>query len=110
MAAVPPAESSTNDLPMTASAIHGENQKRPTGSMPTNGAELQNRLVGYDAHLAKKGLCAEGTLVQHVLAAGKKAGLGPDITTWTGSAIKLAVEETRLFESTMRQRGKKEVA
>ncbi len=78
--------------------------------MPTSGVELQKRLVSYDAQLAKQGLCAEGTLVQHILAAGKKAGLGPDLTTWTGSAIKLAVEQTRDFEAAVRQRGKKEVA
>jgi hypothetical protein len=110
--APPPAKNSTSpaSAPMTASATSVENRKRATGSMPTNGVELQKRLLSYDAQLARQGLCAEGTLVQHILDAGKQAGLGPDLATWTGSAINLAVEETRHFETAMRQGAKKEVA
>jgi Rad52/22 family double-strand break repair protein len=107
--AAPPAKGPAS-APMTASATKVEDRKRATGSMPTNGVELQKRLASYDAQLARQGICAEGTLVQHILDAGKEAGLGPDLTTWTGSAINLAVEETRHFETAMRQRGKKEVA
>jgi len=108
----PPAKNSKSEAsaPMTTSAAHVENQKRATGSMPTNGVELQKRLVSYDAQLARQGLSAKGALVQHIRDAGKKAGLGPDLATWTGSAINLAVEETRHFETAIRQGAKKEVA
>ena len=56
-------------------------------------------------------MCPRGALLQHVLEAGRKAGFGPDLTTWSGPAIVLAVEETRAFEARARQQGKqKDVA
>jgi hypothetical protein len=67
--------------------------------LPANGAELQRRLNDHDARLANKGLCTPGELVEHVVAAGVKAGYEGDLATWNGRAIALAVEETREFES-----------
>src|SRR5262245_57552218 len=46
-------------------------QGRPA---PANGAELQRRLYDYDAQLARKKLIQQGELVQHVVAAGERAG------------------------------------
>jgi hypothetical protein len=80
-------------------------------SLPANGAELRGRLYDYDARLAKRGLCRPGDLVKHVVAAGVKAGYDADLATWSGSAIALAVEETRGFETRQRQpAGQKDVA
>jgi hypothetical protein len=81
-------------------------------ALPGNGIELQRRLNDYDARLAKQGVCAAGDLVKHIVAAGVKAGFDSDLTTWTGPAIRLAVEETRAFEGQARQKAaeRKEVA
>jgi Rad52/22 family double-strand break repair protein len=79
---------------------------------PATGAELQQRLQDYDARLAAQELCQPGELVEHVLQAGIKAGYKTDLTTWTGAAIALAVEETKAFEAQARRRAeqRKDVA
>jgi hypothetical protein len=86
--------------------------KKATPALPANGAELQRRLYNYDAVLGKQGLCQPGELVKHVVQAGVKAGHEGDLSTWSGNAIVLAVEETKTFENKMRQKGgeRKEVA
>jgi hypothetical protein len=78
------------------------------GGMPTNGAELQQRLNAYDSQLSKQGLCKPGDLVKHVVQAGVKAGHGPDLAGWSGPAIQLAVEETKNFEGRLRQQPAKQ--
>jgi hypothetical protein len=98
------------NAPKAALAGAAEKPNRAAGALPTNGAELQKRLASYDAQLAKQGQCAVGDLVRYVVEAGKKAGLDPDLTNWTGQAINLAAAETKRFEAILRQRGKKEVA
>lgn len=72
-------------------------------SLPANGAELQRRLYNYDAVLAKQGLCQPGELVKYVVQAGVKAGYEGDLSTWSGNAIFLAVQETKAFENKLRQ-------
>jgi hypothetical protein len=72
--------------------------------LPANGAELQRRLHDYDARLTAQGLSRSGDLVEHVVQAGISKGYDKDLTTWTGSAITLAVEETKAFETQLRQR------
>jgi len=81
-------------------------------SLPASGEELQRRLALYDERLAGEGLCQPGDLVKHVQQAGRKAGYPEDLKTWTGAAIVLAVEQTRIFESQRRKTKKprKEVA
>jgi hypothetical protein len=81
-------------------------------TLPVNGVELQRRLYDYDARLAAQGLCRPGDLVKHVVRAGVQAGYDSDLATWAGGAIVLAVDETKAFETTIRQRpaGQKEVA
>jgi hypothetical protein len=96
--------------PATVPMTPAEKPTRPAAGMPADGVELQKRLNAYDAQLAKQGLCAEGSLVQHVIAAGQKAGYDADLTTWSGPAIKMAVDETKQFETTLRRRAKKDVA
>jgi hypothetical protein len=78
-------------------------------TMPANGADLQRRLYDYDARLAKQGLCQQGDLIKHVVQAGVAAGYDADLSTWTGPAIQLAIEQTREFE-TSRRRPQKDVA
>jgi hypothetical protein len=72
-------------------------------ALPANGQELQQRLVAYDAQLAKQNVCRQGELVKAVVAAGVKAGFDADMTAWSGPAILLAVEETKAFEAKLRQ-------
>jgi hypothetical protein len=72
-------------------------------ALPADGQELQQRLVAYDAQLAKQNVCRQGELVKAVVAAGVKAGFDADLTAWSGPAILLAVEETRAFEAKVRQ-------
>ena len=71
--------------------------------LPANGAELQRRLYDYDARLAAEGVCQRGDLVKHVVQAGTKAGYDPDLASWIGPAISLAVDETKVFEARARQ-------
>src|SRR5262249_7806122 len=79
-------------------------------TIPANGAELQSRLTAYDSQLAKQGVCKAGDLVKHVLQAGVQAGHEPDMASWKGPAIHLAVEETRAFRAKLRQQpGKQKV-
>src|SRR5262249_1139089 len=87
-------------------------EKKPTAALPANGAELQRRVYNYDAVLAKQGLCQPGELVNHVVQAGVNAGYEGDLSSWSGNAIGLAVEETKTFENKMRQKAgeRKEVA
>ncbi len=89
-----------------------EKEKKSTSVLPANGAELQRRLYNYDAVLAKQGLCQPGELVKHVVQAGVKAGYEGDLSTWSGNAIVLAVEETKTFENQTRHKSgeRKEVA
>lgn len=81
-------------------------------TLPANGTELQKRLLDYEAKLVTQTVCERGQLIQHVLAAGAKAGYPAEMTTWSGAAIVLAVEETKRFEHEARQRrpARKEVA
>jgi hypothetical protein len=85
-------------------------QLKAVAGLPANGVELQIRLTAYDAQLAEQGLCGEGALVKHIIEAGRTAGYDADLATWTGSAISLAVQETKRYEATLRQRASKAVA
>jgi hypothetical protein len=80
--------------------------------LPATGLELMQRLNAYDSQLAKQGLCKAGDLVKYVVQAGVKAGHEADMASWNGTAISLAVEETKAFESRLRQQAvkQKEVA
>jgi hypothetical protein len=80
------------------------------GGLPASGAELKERLTAYDAQLARKGRCRPGELLEHVAQAGVKAGFEPDLTTWGGPAILLAVEETKAFEARLKKGAEKVVA
>lgn len=64
---------------------------------------MQQRLYDYDARLAGQGICPAGALVKHVVQAGVKAGYDSDLATWNGSAILLAIEQTKVFEAQCRQ-------
>jgi hypothetical protein len=78
--------------------------------IPANGAELQRRLYDKDKRLAREGVCRPGELVKHVVEAGLKAGYERDLATWSGDAIKLAIEETKAFERARQPAAQKEVA
>ncbi len=79
-------------------------RKQSPHALPASGAELQRRLSDYDAKLATQGLCRPGELVKHIVTLGVKAGYGSDLATWPGSAIDLAVEQTKAFEADARQK------
>lgn len=89
--------------PAAKAAAHG---------LPADGAELQRRLSDYDARLAAQGLCKPGDLLKRVAQAGVQKGYDPDLSTWGGPAIALAVDETKAFEAQLRQPAveRKEVA
>jgi hypothetical protein len=100
--AAPPAAIARKGRTAIRAAAHG---------LPATGEELHRRLSDYDAKLAGQGLCPRGALLKHIVAAGAKAGHGPDLATWSGPAITLAVEETKVFEAQLRQQApQKEVA
>jgi hypothetical protein len=95
-------------LPAATAAQQDEGAAKTVGrGMPSDGTELHRRLQDYDARLAEQGLCKPGDLVKHVVAAGKKAGFDPDMTTWNEAAIHLAIEETKAFEARRREERKK---
>ena len=100
------------EQPAPAPAAVKAKGKKGTAALPANGEELQKRLYAYDARLASQGLCHAGDLVKHVVAAGVRAGYDSDLSTWTGPAIGLSVEETKLFEASCRSQttGHKDVA
>jgi hypothetical protein len=79
---------------------------RSTGlhTLPATGAELQKRLQDYDAKLTTQGLIERGDLLKHIQEAGAKAGYGTEITSWPVPAITLAVDQTKAFETQVRQR------
>jgi len=74
------------------------------GHLPADGRELLQRLCDYDEKMAKQGAWENGALIQHVTQEGVKAGHGADLNSWTGPAIEFAVETTRAFELSRRQR------
>jgi hypothetical protein len=88
----------------TKSEAAAEAARKAGPALPANGEELQRRLYDYDARLARQGLCEAGALVKHVVQAGVAAGHDPDLATWPGPAIQLAVDQTRAFETQARRR------
>jgi hypothetical protein len=68
-------------------------------ALPKDGAELRKRLGDADAELAAAGSIKVNELVDHVRAAGVKAGYESDIRKWAGPAIGLAVAEVRAFKA-----------
>jgi len=73
------------------------NSRPIAGAIPENGHELERRLREKDQELNRQGKCVFGALLAHVTQAGIKAGFGADLTAWEGTAILLAVEETKKF-------------
>jgi hypothetical protein len=98
-----PAAAKEESTPAAPAAAKGKGKKGPS-ALPINGEELQKRLYAYDARLASQGLCRPGELVKHVVAAGAKAGYDSDLATWSGPAIALSVEETKVFEARCRDK------
>jgi hypothetical protein len=94
-----PAQPAQSPAPVARTA-----RKTTVHTLPANGVELQRRLYDYDAKLADQGLCAKGSLVKHVVQAGVKAGYDSDLATWSGPAILLAADETKAFETALREK------
>lgn len=95
----------------TRPAARTDGPKIAPQTLPSSGVDLHRRLTDYDARLAAQGLCQPGELVKNIVQAGVQAGYDPDLTTWSGPAIQLAVERTRAFEASRRQKPtQKEVA
>jgi hypothetical protein len=95
-----------------ARAAEATAKSKNSSSMPADGVELLRRVQDYDARLAHQGMCKPGELIAHIAHAGVKAGYEADLAKWSGSAIVLAVEEARAFESRLRKQKseRKEVA
>ena len=51
---------------------------------------------------SKQKLCRPGDLMNFVVQAGVQAGHTQDLTAWEGPAIRLAVEQTRVFKEGLR--------
>lgn len=109
-AAEPAPEPSAPAPPRTVPARPSRREDRK--ALPANGEELRRRLEDYDRRLAAQELCAPGDLVAFIILAGEQAGHGKDLAAWTEPAIRLAVDQTRVFEAKCRQeaRPQKEVA
>jgi hypothetical protein len=90
--------------------VPAETSKAAARGIPANGPELQRRLYDHDERLANQGLCKPGDLVKAIVDAGRKAGYEKDLSAWSGPAIQLAIDETRAFETRLREPAKKEVA
>ena len=65
--------------------------------LPIDGEELQTRLVKKSAQLAKEGKVADGALIEHVRAVGKKAGLPERMAEWDEAGIEIAWEAASEF-------------
>lgn len=116
-----PAKKQFPNPPALPGAIHTPAPKSERGSapvkaarqaVPRSGAELLDRLRDYDTKLSEEGLCAKGALLDRIIQEGVKAGFGPDLTKWSGRAITLAVEQTKVFDAAVRKPkdGRKAVA
>jgi hypothetical protein len=88
-------------------AVHAPPQKaanapaRPrqaSKALPQSGQELYDRLKVKEQALIDAGLCRSGELLDHVAAAGMKAGIGSDVAAWTGAALQIAPAAVREFE------------
>ncbi len=98
-------------LPRRAAGAEGA-RSRGGKTLPANGADLERRLAEYDKRLAGQGLCQPGELIRHVVQAGEQAGHGSDLKGWSGPAIQLAADQTKVFEARCREQAtpKKDVA
>jgi Rad52/22 family double-strand break repair protein len=107
-----PAPKPVPETPVKPTAAPRKAAAKSAHTLPANGAEFQRRLSDYDARLAAQGLCQQGDLIKHVVAAGVKAGYGPDLAAWSQPAMALAAEETKAFEAEARRRSpqRKDVA
>ena len=74
-----------------------DNSPPPEKRPPANGRELLDRIRALDASLSLKGKIAPGALLKHVVEAGGRAGLPPDILEWEGKAMQFAATETKRF-------------
>jgi hypothetical protein len=87
------------NLPPLPTAKKPEPKKEPPKSnLPANGEELDRRLRDYEAKLTSQKLCSSGSLLGYIAQAGQAHGYGPDLATWSGPAISLAVEKVKEFE------------
>jgi hypothetical protein len=112
-AAAPAKKGKQTAPPPPAPVVPRKPAAKLTGKgLPANGPELQRRLYDHDTRLAAQGVCECGALVKYIVQAGVKAGYDSDLSTWSGPAIGLAVDETRAFEAEARQQTvrRKEVA
>lgn len=90
-----PASALPGHKPAKSAAPTNGSKKPP---QPADGAELETRLLAFDAALSGKGLCRPGDLLAHVKTHGIAAGYVPELVRWPAPAIKWAVEEARAFE------------
>jgi hypothetical protein len=103
--ALPGPEIGSGKRTATGAAANRSAGKEDNHRKPANGAELQQRLHKYEGKLAAAGLCQRGDLIKQVVQAGVKSGYAADLTTWSGAAIELAIEEAKRFEARLQAGG-----
>lgn len=81
---------------------HSTQNGRTIHTLPATGKELRERLNEYDMKLATQGVIARGDLLQHIAEVGARAGYGEEMAAWPVTAITLAVDQTKAFESAQR--------
>ena len=85
-------------LPRPQAAAAAKSSGAKTSSLPADGAELLQRLQHYEEQLVKNDQCRPGELLAFISEAGLAVGYAPDLTTWQGPAIQLAVDQTKAFK------------
>jgi hypothetical protein len=71
---------------------------------PRDGAELADRLAGWEKTLVAGGLCAAGDLLSHVRNAGVTLGRGSDLAAWDPPAAAAGWQAAAEFDLTRRRR------
>lgn len=96
--------------PQASSAKEANGAPAKLHTFPEDGRELERRLADYDQDLAEAGIIVQGDLLGYILTVVSKAGpkpgksYGTDVRTWPASAIKLAIDETKKFETEARSK------
>ena len=89
-------------LPVTAEPVSRSHPMAAPKPVPANGTELRERLQKHEEQMVREKRCRPGDLMTFVLHAGVQAGHAEDLTAWEGPAIRLAVEQTRVFKERLR--------
>ncbi len=103
---IPDAEHPTaKQLPNTGDTTRPTDAPSNGKPLPRDGAELVERLKGFEAKLVAEGLCEPGALLAEILSEAQKHNLDapPDLTEWaTKEAFGFAAKVAKNFEQRLR--------